>query len=699
MRLTGPASDTGAVNLIGSGTLDISGTAVPTRGYYKRTSFTDGSTPVWAMAAFLDEAPGGRIPLDGGAGFVGGRLVFNGTGAQPVSTIPDSAATDTAPADAAVTSRTDVAPASAPIVSGGQTLTTVAYDGFAYSAGSLAGESGGTGWTSAWASMSPSGGNTRVQLTGLTYPDLTTTGGAAIWGSGGDQVNDFGRNLPRMSSGVVYVQALTSFGSQTGGGTPQIRLVDTSTGAATGGFGNNGAPNMAILDSTLNPVATSSTSMNGNRLTVLRIDYGAKTTSMWVDPDLSKFDYANPPTPSAQASGLAPAFDSIQAVTRSGQVFDEFTVMTLNSAPAPTPTPTPAPVPVTSTGTTSVSLSDANGDTFLLPVTYSYTDPNNWTATAAGTTPSNVYNPFTGLEIPETDFSGTITDTNGTQTWNVAITMQTWAQMANGIDYQGAFTVSNECPLSNQDNCPDADGIFIGGNSTMDFDDASFPTAIGNGAFLTDLSWGWWDATAQGSVSINGVSMSNPELTVWRGQGTGPVPEIVMPDLSDLNGNGLNVEFCADFTVQVPYVSTINTLGCAEWTEQGSILAQINTGGNVATDDYNGVTVNSTTLTGYVWNGLDTEETVFLDGVEVEAEPARNYVTADIVVPGNAMHDFGTGTSTDTVIDATGWFDDEGNFDIEGTIPVNLKGSGFTLEDILISMSREKDDGQSTFDL
>ncbi|MEY4171137.1 MAG: hypothetical protein RLZ94_2210, partial [Actinomycetota bacterium] len=74
MRLSGPVTESGGVDLIGSGTLEVSGTTVPARGFYKRSSFTDGSAPVWAMAAYLDEAPGGRIPLDGGAGFVGGRL-------------------------------------------------------------------------------------------------------------------------------------------------------------------------------------------------------------------------------------------------------------------------------------------------------------------------------------------------------------------------------------------------------------------------------------------------------------------------------------------------------------------------------------------------------------------------------------------------------------------------------------------------
>lgn len=355
--------------------------------------------------------------------------------------------------------------------------------------------------------------------------------------------------------------------------------------------------------------------------------------------------------------------------------------------------------PVTGSGTTTLQLSDADGETFYLPMSYTYTDADNWTATVSGTTPTNLYNPFDGLEVPETDFSGTITETKGVQTWDITIAMQQWQDMVKGVQFKGSFTVSNSCPLADQSNCPDSEGIFIGGDATLDFDDPSFPSATTTGAFLTDLSWGWWDGTAEGSITLAGITMANPDITVWRGTATGPNPDIVMPDLSSNNGNGLNVEFCANFTVPVPYVTTVDTLGCAAWSEDGSILAQVNTGGSISTSDYNGVNVTSTTLISYVYNGLAETETVFVDGVEIDADPNKNYVTADIVVPGNVMHDLGTGTSTAATIDATGWFDLDGNFEVVGTIPVNLSGGGFTLDEIVITMSRTKEDGLTDFDL
>ncbi len=458
MRMTGPVSPTGGVQLVASGDMDVSGTTIPVRGFYNRTSFTDGSLPSWSLVGEISKAEGGRIPLDGGAGFVGGRIVWTGDGSQD----------------------------------------------------------------------SPAQGSSE-------------------------------RAAPRVN----------------------ITTVPTAAGS----------------------------------------------------------------------------------------------------------------------GETTIQLSDVDDDTFYLPVTYVYTDPSNWTATVAGTTPSNLYNPFTGLEIPETDFSGTVSDVSGKQTWNVSITMQEWQDMAIGVDYKGAFTISNTCPLANADECPSASGIFMGGTSTMLFDDTTIPEIDATGAFLTDLSWARWDATTPEPVEFLGVTLTNPDVTVWRGERNDTNPLLVLPDLSDLNGNGMNLEFCADFTVEVPYVDTLNTYGCAEWSEEGVVMGQVNTGGSVATGDYNGVTVNGTTLTGYATNGIDGTQTIFVNGVEIEAEKGQEYLTAQIEIPGNAMHDFGTGTSADTMITADGWFDDEGNFFVEGAIPVNLKGGGFTLEEIVVSVSREKGEEGEVFDL
>jgi hypothetical protein len=217
-------------------------------------------------------------------------------------------------------------------------IVTVAYEGFNYSSGSLAGDNGGTGWTTAWTHTYTPGGNFDVSTTGLTYAGLSTTGGSIVWGSGGSTgISEDTRTLPLQNSGVVYLQFLSQFGpTSSGGGTPNIRLLNSGT--LTGGFGSNGGSLMAILDSSLLPNSSSSTaSLSNLNFVIAQIDYQANTTQMWVNPDLSTFDYQNPTAPDAAYAGLAPEFDAIAIYSRSPANLDEIKVMVI-SVPEPSST-------------------------------------------------------------------------------------------------------------------------------------------------------------------------------------------------------------------------------------------------------------------------------------------------------------------------------------------------------------------------
>jgi len=233
----------------------------------------------------------------------------------------------------------------AEVVSGGFSLQLLAYEGFDYAAGPLVPGNGGTGWTAAWSKSYGPGGDYQVIATGLTYPGLDVTGGAIEWGFGGNQVNGARRTLDRVHDGVVYIQALTHYTAQTGGGTPNLRFSDDSTGSfvQTFGVGGNGAADMAVLDPIhLQPLASSGVSMNQLLLTIVRIDYAANETSMWVNPDLSTFDYASPPVADGVAAGFAPTFSAIDPFTRIGSRVDELRVMRL-VAPPPVPPAPPRP--------------------------------------------------------------------------------------------------------------------------------------------------------------------------------------------------------------------------------------------------------------------------------------------------------------------------------------------------------------------
>lgn len=95
---------------------------------------------------------------------------------------------------------------------------------------------------------------------------------------------------------------------------------------------------MSILDSSLQPAtdgsSSSSASLSALNLVVARIDYQNDTTTMWVNPNLSTFDYQNPPTPDATYADLAPIFDTIAIYSRDPGKLDEIQVM---AEPAPVP--------------------------------------------------------------------------------------------------------------------------------------------------------------------------------------------------------------------------------------------------------------------------------------------------------------------------------------------------------------------------
>lgn len=216
-------------------------------------------------------------------------------------------------------------------------LTTIAYDGFNYSAGPLAGQNGGTGWTSDWIMDYFPGSSLDVSASGMSYSGLSTSGGSVVWAPGGNGISEASRSLPLMDSGVVYVQFLSQFDSGSGGGTPNIRL--SNSGSVTGGFGGNGGPTMSILDASLNAASdgssSSSASLSDLNLVIGRIDYQDNDTEMWVNPDLETFDYQNPTSPDATYAGLAPAFNNIAIFTRDSANVDEIQVMAM---PVPEPT-------------------------------------------------------------------------------------------------------------------------------------------------------------------------------------------------------------------------------------------------------------------------------------------------------------------------------------------------------------------------
>ncbi|MEZ7498527.1 fibrinogen-like YCDxxxxGGGW domain-containing protein [Flavobacterium sp. Arc3] len=210
----------------------------------------------------------------------------------------------------------------------------VAYEGFNYTSGSsLLNANGGSGWSTSW-EKTYLDRFLKTSTAGYTYSGLTTAGlkadfDATCYGTC-NVIAALKRTFPAQSLGVVYFQFISVFEASGGFGTPNIRFFNSST--LTGGIGASSGTFMSILDASLNNISSTTASLSAQNLVVVRIDYNLNKTEMWINPNLSTFDYLNPTSPSATALGFSPAFNAFDIYMRSGSI-DEITVFSQTSAP------------------------------------------------------------------------------------------------------------------------------------------------------------------------------------------------------------------------------------------------------------------------------------------------------------------------------------------------------------------------------
>ncbi len=199
---------------------------------------------------------------------------------------------------------------------------TVAYEGFDYTNGQdLINVGGGTGWTSNWQQFYLNK-YISARSTSYSYTGLSTTGGKATYDSSCygscNDISSSGRELTATTDGVLYLQFLANLGSQVGGGTPHVRLsFNGSTTVILGKIGDDGH-NWGLYDAASG--ISSTTGISGNntlRMVIVRFDYSNNTMRMYIDPNLSTFDYSNPSGHDAEISGISiPYFDEIGPMFR-----------------------------------------------------------------------------------------------------------------------------------------------------------------------------------------------------------------------------------------------------------------------------------------------------------------------------------------------------------------------------------------------
>jgi len=336
-------------------------------------------------------------------------------------------------------------------------------------------------------------------------------------------------------------------------------------------------------------------------------------------------------------------------------------------------------------GTTDVAISPTSS--FTVGATVAYTDEDNWLLDVAATE-GDPWTPFSGLTIQTDSFHGTVTSVEAEETWDLSIDEVEWKNITTGVDLLSGFTLTDTCPLS--ENCIDADGLYVGFSGSPLTFPGDVPDMTADGAFITDATWARFDARA-GSLTYGGITLSDTDLAMWFGERSDQFdPELEMPDLSTGN-NGFNIEFCGDFRIEIPDISTVTSGGCLEWSPDGGVIAQAATSDDFTSGSSNGVKIGSSGVDGFAWTNLESEPTVTIGDVDLELTDGRSYLTGHLNVLSDLMKATGN-PDADATVDATGWFSNEGDFSLDGFIPVNMSNSGFELESVSIHIGKEGHD-------
>ncbi len=192
-------------------------------------------------------------------------------------------------------------------------------ENFTYAAGSIVGRAGGSGWSGAWF-------NPYIQQ------PLSVNAAGQVVHTGTSIIQAAARSLDQRYSaetvGSVFIAFDAWLGSQSGGGTPTLRLLDTTLPSdnVTAGIGNNGfSTNYAIFGANLVHVGDSGVSMNALRHVLFEVDYVAGQSRLWVGS--SPWSLAGRPTemPSVSMS-YAPTFDRMDLYVRGLVSFDNLQV-------------------------------------------------------------------------------------------------------------------------------------------------------------------------------------------------------------------------------------------------------------------------------------------------------------------------------------------------------------------------------------
>ncbi len=206
---------------------------------------------------------------------------------------------------------------------------------------------GGNGWSGGWVNTSTPLNNNgylngclKIQSPSLTYQNINVVGNSLTYGYS-DPSNpsiqcSASRSLPIQNTGIVYASIMINLPGS--GGTENAPLIEFYNSATLQGYLGIGVVRNRYIESiidyrTLNTYNGNHEVVNRNvnnfnladmKLFLFQFNYNSNITRMWIDPNISTFDFNNPPY--SVSLGFAWVFNTIKLSCMPGYSYDEITI-------------------------------------------------------------------------------------------------------------------------------------------------------------------------------------------------------------------------------------------------------------------------------------------------------------------------------------------------------------------------------------
>ncbi|MCX6421153.1 MAG: pentapeptide repeat-containing protein [Actinobacteria bacterium] len=343
---------------------------------------------------------------------------------------------------------------------------------------------------------------------------------------------------------------------------------------------------------------------------------------------------------------------------------------------------------------------------FSIQANMTFASATSWSLTLTGVSSSSSWTPagITGLTINPNSIAGSIARSGANITWSISISSITWISTKAGISMTTAASISTACPLTGGLNCGTATGPFLGFTGASLLFPSPMGTVTAQGALQLDGSWGYVVATP-GNITVSGgpaggsLSLTGASVALWLGsKPTSAVAAVSLPDMSSLS-DGIGVEFCGNFRLTIPNITTVSTGGCIDYSSSGIVIGQANVGGSVPGATGSQFNTNGASLSGLMWSSLTPAKIAALPSASASISgraltllSRTSQFTGDLALPGTVMKALGQ-PMVDATVPATLTFAYNGSwqdtdFSLDAVVALNVSSGGFKLNSVTFHIGK-----------